>query len=185
MRYIVYGAGAVGSLLGGYLARAGKSVLLVGRPAHVARMQATGLTIKNKFGIETIVVEAVDALAEVEPGVDDVIFLCVKSQAAAGALADLQSHFSTRAPLFCWQNGIRNEPLAAANLRRYVRWTGLPRCAVRQGTVTSSTLPEGRWSWVAIRTAPTTARWLSLRTLRPPGLRSPFSSRSWLRNGRS
>jgi 2-dehydropantoate 2-reductase len=113
MRYIVYGAGAVGSLIGGYLARVGTSVVLVGRPAHAARIQAAGLTIKNKFGTETIAVEAVESLGAVQPGADDVVFLCVKSQATADALADLQAHFSTRVPLFCWQNGIRNEPLAA------------------------------------------------------------------------
>jgi 2-dehydropantoate 2-reductase len=95
MRYIVYGADAVGSLLGGYLAHVGKSVVLVGRPAHVRQIQAAGLTMKNKFGTETITVEAVQVLGSVRPGADDLIFLCVKSQATAGALAELQSHYTS------------------------------------------------------------------------------------------
>ena len=35
MRIIVYGAGAVGGLTGGLLARAGQDVILIGRPDNV------------------------------------------------------------------------------------------------------------------------------------------------------
>ena len=139
-----------------------------------------GLTI-NEFGIETIVVEAVDALAEVEPGVDDVIFLCVKSQELprrAGRLAA-----STRAPLFCWQNGIRNEPLAAQTFADTYGGTGLSRCAVRRRR---SHRPAGRT--LVLGRYPDGADDRALAVAQDPeaaGLRSPFSSRSWLRNGRS
>jgi 2-dehydropantoate 2-reductase len=113
MRYIIYGAGAVGSLLGGYLAQAGSPVILIGRPAQVAAIEAGGLVIKNKFGVQTIPVAAVESLDAVRPGADDVLFLSVKSQDTAASVASLRAHFAPTAPLFCWQNGVRNEPLAA------------------------------------------------------------------------
>ncbi|HEY6237863.1 MAG TPA: 2-dehydropantoate 2-reductase N-terminal domain-containing protein, partial [Thermoplasmata archaeon] len=47
MRVVVFGAGAVGSLLGARLSRAGHSVLLVGRPEHVAQVQREGLQIEG------------------------------------------------------------------------------------------------------------------------------------------
>ena len=44
MRVLVYGAGAVGSLLGGCLARAGAEVTLLARPAHAAAVTRSGAT---------------------------------------------------------------------------------------------------------------------------------------------
>jgi ketopantoate reductase len=35
MRYIIYGAGGIGSIMGGHLARTGHEVILIGRPGHV------------------------------------------------------------------------------------------------------------------------------------------------------
>ena len=49
MKYVIYGAGAVG-LVGARLARAGIEVVLLGRPAHVAAVGATWL--KTKSGTE-------------------------------------------------------------------------------------------------------------------------------------
>ncbi len=43
MRYEVMGARAVGSFVGGMLARAGLPVVLIGRPAHVEAIRRDGL----------------------------------------------------------------------------------------------------------------------------------------------
>lgn len=47
MRYIVVGAGALGSALAGYLSAAGKSVTLVARGDHLRAMQAGGLRLQT------------------------------------------------------------------------------------------------------------------------------------------
>ena len=45
MRILVMGAGALGSVAGGFMARAGHEVHLVGREAHVTRIVERGLFI--------------------------------------------------------------------------------------------------------------------------------------------
>ena len=44
-RYVIVGAGGVGSLLGARLALVDERVVLVGRPSHVERIAADGLQI--------------------------------------------------------------------------------------------------------------------------------------------
>jgi 2-dehydropantoate 2-reductase len=149
MRYIVFGAGAVGSLLGGYLAQADRPVILIGRPAQVAAIRAAGLVIKNKFGVQVIPVDAVETPDAVQPGMDDVVFLSVKSQDTAGSLASLRAHFGPKMPLFCWQNGVTNEPAAAELFDRV--YGGLVFLSVRYAEpgciihTTGKTLVLGRY----------------------------------------
>ena len=50
MKILVFGAGAVGSTVGGMLARAGHEVTLVGRNPHMMRIAASGLRIKGLWG---------------------------------------------------------------------------------------------------------------------------------------
>src|SRR5438552_1417950 len=45
MRYIIYGAGGIGSVLGGHLFRTGCEVVLVGNAAHVEAISALGETL--------------------------------------------------------------------------------------------------------------------------------------------
>jgi 2-dehydropantoate 2-reductase len=42
MRTIIYGAGGIGSVVGGHLARIGHDVLLIGRPGHVNAINEHG-----------------------------------------------------------------------------------------------------------------------------------------------
>ena len=50
MRFVIFGAGAVGSVIGGHLAKAGAQVLLVGDPPHVEKIQQAGLKLSGKYG---------------------------------------------------------------------------------------------------------------------------------------
>jgi len=45
MRFIVYGAGAIGSTIGGHLFRTNHDVVLVGNPEHVDRIHEAGLRL--------------------------------------------------------------------------------------------------------------------------------------------
>ena len=64
MRYIVFGAGAIGGTVGAYLARAGEAVLFVDRDAdHVQAMRARGLTIRAFDETFTVPVEATTPVA--------------------------------------------------------------------------------------------------------------------------
>lgn len=45
MRFIIYGAGGIGSIMGGHLARTGHDVVLIGRPGHIKSINERGLRL--------------------------------------------------------------------------------------------------------------------------------------------
>jgi 2-dehydropantoate 2-reductase len=117
VRYVVFGAGGVGSLLGARLAAAGERVLLVGRPEHVERARADGLRIVEPDG-STTVVRLPAATAPTDPGGDDLVVLTVKSYDTRAALRELRGHYGPDTPIVCLQNGVRNEAAARRAFRR-------------------------------------------------------------------
>lgn len=122
MRFIIHGAGAVGSLVGGRLAASGAEVVLVARAPHVAAIQQNGLLIKARAGEQLIPsLHAVAAPSELAPRPDDVIFLTVKTAQTAHAVHQLRETFPEQTPIFCLQNSMRNEELAA---RRFLHVYG-------------------------------------------------------------
>ncbi len=110
--YLILGAGAVGSALGAYLARLGRPVTLVARPAHVEAIRATGgLRTVSRTGT---FLAPVEARTEVPPDLppEAVVFLTVQAPEVAEALAPAAALIRTR-PVVTWQNGIRAEETAA------------------------------------------------------------------------
>lgn len=108
MDILVFGAGSLGSLIGGLLARE-HAVTLVGRELHVQAVRASGLAIEG--AIETTV--SPDARTDV-PDSGDLAVVTVKSfdtEAAARSLTDcdLDSVLSL-------QNGLGNEATLAEQL---------------------------------------------------------------------
>jgi 2-dehydropantoate 2-reductase len=114
MRFIVYGAGGIGSGMGAHLFQKGYDSVLVGNPAHVEAIHARGLTLAT--GDETTVmhVPAVKTAPELAPfRDDDVVLLTAKSQHTLRCLGQLRGAGAPRSlPIFCVQNSIWNEPAA-------------------------------------------------------------------------
>jgi len=50
MKILIYGAGAIGSVIGGFLAKAGHEVSLLGRPWHIEKIKRDGLHITGIWG---------------------------------------------------------------------------------------------------------------------------------------
>ena len=111
MRIIIYGAGAIGSVIGGHLWRNGQEVVLIGRPGHVEAIKQHGLNLITPSGTFNLLVPAVTSPNMIDFRADDVVFLCMKGQNTEEALRDLKST-TTDLPIFCVQNGIRNEEIA-------------------------------------------------------------------------
>lgn len=88
MRYVIIGAGAIGSGVGGLLHEQGTSVLLVGRGAHLEAMRTDGLLVRTPDGVLTGHPEVAAGPDEVELTVDDVLVLTTKTHQAPAALAD-------------------------------------------------------------------------------------------------
>jgi 2-dehydropantoate 2-reductase len=120
MRFVVFGAGAIGSGMGGHLHRTGHDVLIVGRPAHVNRIRQHGLQLVTDEQTYTLAVPAVARAEDVDFTPDDVLLLCVKSQDTDRALVEIRAAGGDpqTLPILCCQNSITNEPAAARYFRR-------------------------------------------------------------------
>jgi 2-dehydropantoate 2-reductase len=58
MGYVVFGAGAIGAVVGGRLCQAGYDVTLIARGAHLEAIRARGLRLESPDGSETTGVPA-------------------------------------------------------------------------------------------------------------------------------
>ena len=90
MRYIIYGAGGIGSIMGGYLVRTGHDVILIGRPGHVSVINSNGLRLITPTGTHVLRIPAVTNPSQIDFATGDVIFLCMKGQDTKLALKDLK-----------------------------------------------------------------------------------------------
>jgi 2-dehydropantoate 2-reductase len=143
MRFVVFGAGAIGSGVGGHLHRTGHDALLVGRPAHVDRIRQRGLRLITADETYTLAVPAVSRVQDVGFREDDVVLLCVKSQDTDWALVDIRAAGGDprSLPILCCQNSITNEPAAARYFRRvYGVLVVVPGIFLEPGVVTNNSL---------------------------------------------
>jgi 2-dehydropantoate 2-reductase len=116
VRFVIFGAGAIGGVVGARLQQAGQSVQLIARGAHHDAIAARGLTLETPEERTTlrIPVAAEPAAAALDP--EDVVLLAVKSQDTVAALDALRTAAPVPLPVVCLQNGVENERLA---LRRF------------------------------------------------------------------
>jgi 2-dehydropantoate 2-reductase len=103
----VVGAGAVGSLLGGLLARAGADVTLIGRPEHVEAISRTGLHIEGASGNFTIPLHAENTL-NFRP---DLVLLAVKMLDVETTCRHIAPYVKD-VPIVALQNGVRGDEIA-------------------------------------------------------------------------
>ena len=142
MRYVVYGAGAVGGVIGGHLHLAGLPVTLVARGAHLAAIRAHGLVLDAGDGRHTIDAPATHTAAEVEWSDDTVVILAVKSHQASVALADLRAHAPAGTAIVCATNGIATETAALRLFARtYAVCVMLPSSHLEPGVVVAGCHP--------------------------------------------
>jgi len=113
VRYVVYGAGAVGGAIGASLFAAGRDVVLIARGAHYDVLVTHGLTLQLPDGPVVHRVPTVDHPAKLDFGRDDVVLFTMKSQDTEQAARTLSSHAPTDTPVACLQNGVENERITA------------------------------------------------------------------------
>lgn len=152
MRYVVYGAGAVGGVIGGNLHRAGYDVTLIARGAHLDALRESGLRLDTADGVLTLPIPAVASPADVAWTDDTVVLLCVKSQHTADALEALVDAAPASTVVVSCQNGVANE---REILRRFERTYSIavvlpathlePGLVVQDGAVAPGILDCGRY----------------------------------------
>ena len=121
MRVVIFGAGAVGSVLGGRLSQAGADVVLVARRPHVLAIRQNGLRLRDGAAEVQVDVSAVESLRELTVGANDVVLITAKTQDVS-AIHDEIFAWNPDAAVVCGTNGVEHERMA---LRRFANVYGM------------------------------------------------------------
>lgn len=124
MRIAIIGAGAIGSVVGGLLAKAGEDVTVIGRRPHVDAVNRNGLRIDGVVGTMQVRVGAVERL----DFVPDLALLTMKTQGVAAAAREIRPYV-VGVPVVTMQNGVRSDELVADVLGK----EGILSCVVLLG----------------------------------------------------
>jgi 2-dehydropantoate 2-reductase len=112
MRFVVYGAGAIGGVIGARLHEHGHDVALVARGAHRDAIEANGLQIVSVDGSRTLRIPVASDPGALDLRADDVVLLAMKSHDTAGAVDALAACAPPEIAIVCAQNGVANERAA-------------------------------------------------------------------------
>ncbi|GLY82980.1 ketopantoate reductase family protein [Actinoallomurus iriomotensis] len=112
MRFVVYGAGAIGGTIGAQLFRQGHDVTLIARGAHYEAIRDNGLRLDTPDESVTLEIPVASRPADVKLAPGDVVLLAMKTQDTLPALAELYAAAPPEIVVACAQNGVENERLA-------------------------------------------------------------------------
>ncbi len=119
MRFLCFGAGAIGTYVGGSLALAGQPVTFVDSPQTVAAIRREGLHLELGDGEKTIpnpdIYGSLHDLSDL--GSYNVALVAVKAFDTASLVQDLQPFLGSLPPILCLQNGVENEAALAGSIR--------------------------------------------------------------------
>ena len=111
MKILIFGPGGIGSVVGGFLARMGHEVTLLGRAWHLDAIRKNGLAITGIWGDYRIrafdLFTNVDELKAADPEFELVI-LTVKSYDTEQAVSELLPFMKPATTLLSLQNGLGN-----------------------------------------------------------------------------
>jgi 2-dehydropantoate 2-reductase len=108
MKYLVMGAGALGSVFGGLLAERGHDVTFIGADDHLLAMQKQGLIVTGIWGEHRIgPVKAYYGTKDLS-GAYDVVLLSVKSYHTAAVITQTLPFIHEKTLIFSIQNGLGN-----------------------------------------------------------------------------
>jgi 2-dehydropantoate 2-reductase len=142
MRLVMIGIGAIGGVVGGFLAHAGRDIVFVARGAQRAAITAAGLRVETPRDTFVVTPPVVDHPARVDWRAGDVALLAVKTQDAEAVLVEL-AQVAPRVPVVCLTNGLEAERQA---LRRtpdvYAGCVMLPATYLAPGVVQAWASPS-------------------------------------------
>lgn len=116
MRFVIFGAGGVGGVVGGRLAQHGHSVALIARGKHYEAIRENGLRLESPDDAVRLDLPVFDHPARIAWTEDDIVLLAMKTQDTCAALDQLAAVVPPSIPIVCLQNGVVNERMA---LRRF------------------------------------------------------------------
>ncbi len=127
LKILSFGAGAIGTYIGGSLALAGHQLVFLEQPAAAAELRSRGmrldLTLDKRRGLHEASVLASGAFVvagsleeAARYGPYDVALYALKSFDTAAAAEDMRPFAGRLPPVLCLSNGVDNEPALAAVL---------------------------------------------------------------------
>ncbi len=142
MRFVVYGAGAIGGAIGGRLFEHGHDVVLLARGAHYEGMRDRGLRLVDPDADTMLPVSVANHPSQVDLRADDVVVLAMKTQDTQGALHALTETAPPEIAVVCAQNGVENERLALRHFAHvYAMCVMCPATHLEPGVVQASSTP--------------------------------------------
>ncbi|MDD1748351.1 MAG: ketopantoate reductase family protein [Methanothrix sp.] len=107
--YLIYGAGAIGSVLGAFLHKIGRPVTYAGRGEHFRVFSEKGLRITGIWGEHFVPAQEVQILSASLPEKQfSIILLCVKSKDTEAAAAQAAPLLKEGGIMVSIQNGLNN-----------------------------------------------------------------------------
>ncbi|MGO8864139.1 MAG: ketopantoate reductase family protein [Acidimicrobiales bacterium] len=141
MRVVVYGAGAIGGLVGARLHQQGLDVTLIARGAHAEALTA-GLVLESPAETVTLSIPVVTQPAAVEWSPDTIVLLGVKGQQTEQVLAELVAVAPFDTPIVCMQNGVENERRVVRRFpNTYAMCVVCPATHLRPGVIQAHSAP--------------------------------------------
>ncbi len=136
MRFIIYGAGAVGGVIGARLFQSGHAVQLIARGPHREEIAKHGLRFESPDEHVELPIPVAGSPKQIDFSPDDVVLLTMKSQHTEPALLELAEAAGEDIPVICTQNGVANERLALRRFSRvYAMVVMLPASHIEPGAV--------------------------------------------------
>jgi 2-dehydropantoate 2-reductase len=143
MRFVVYGAGGIGGVLGARLSEQGYDVVLIARGEHGATIRRKGLRVESPERTVTLPLRAETHPSAVDWRDGDVVLLTMKSQDTEPALVDLVPLVAVDTPVVCLQNGVANERTALRYFRNvYGVCVMCPTTYLEPGVVQANSTPN-------------------------------------------
>ncbi|HEY3313492.1 MAG TPA: 2-dehydropantoate 2-reductase [Anaerolineales bacterium] len=126
LKFLSFGAGAIGTYIGGSLALAGHKVVFLEQAAVAEALTQSGLTLnlaqdprrrEIEYKVVPPQVEFTTSLEDaLSKGPFDTALFALKSYDTATALEQIRPYAAQMPPILCLQNGVDNEPALAAVL---------------------------------------------------------------------
>jgi 2-dehydropantoate 2-reductase len=116
MRILVFGAGAIGSFIGGLFADKDEhNVTFIGRPAHIAKIRSSGLQIsgKTELRLDSKAIRAFKDIKHLKDGCGppELVMVTVKSYDTEDIIPDLKEIIGPETAILSMQNGLSSVEL--------------------------------------------------------------------------
>jgi len=152
VRVVVFGAGAIGGVIGSRLFQHGHDVTFVARGENYVALRDRGIRLETPDETLNFRVPVVEGPESLSFTGDDVVIMCVKSQDTLASLERLASVAPATTSIVCAQNGVENERVALRLFARvYATCVMCPASHLEPGVAQANSSPihglldVGRW----------------------------------------